>query len=142
MQMTMPRILGGEFTLMGYALETVIAEKAVTILQRGVTSMRWRDYMDLLSLSRSRSFDATTVRKSIEEVAKHRGVTLSAPSASLSGHNEIAQQKWAAWRTKSDIEDITLAILKNQLTEVSIFLDPIFLNTVDPAAAWDPTSQA
>tara|TARA_R110002124_G_scaffold126756_3_gene286424 strand:- start:5287 stop:5406 length:120 start_codon:yes stop_codon:yes gene_type:complete len=37
---------------------------------------------------------------------------------------------------------MTLAILKNQLTEVSTFLDPIFLNTVDPAAAWDPTSQA
>jgi hypothetical protein len=47
----MPRILGGEFTLMGYALETVIAEKAATILQRGGTSTRWRDYMDLRSLS-------------------------------------------------------------------------------------------
>jgi len=141
-RVTMPRILGGDFTLMGYALETVIAEKAVTILQRGVTSTRWRDYMDLRSLSRSRSFDATTLRKAIEEVAKYRGVTLSAPSASLSGHDEIAQQKWVAWRTKSDIEDITLAILKNQLTDVSAFLDPIFLNTVDPAAVWDPTSQA
>lgn len=39
-RVTMPHILGGEFTLMGYALETVIAEKAVTILQRGVTSTR------------------------------------------------------------------------------------------------------
>ncbi|TQO19594.1 putative nucleotidyltransferase component of viral defense system [Rhodoglobus vestalii] len=141
-RVTMPRILGGEFTLMGYALETVIAEKAVTILQRGVTSTRWRDYMDLRSLSRSRSFEATILLKATEEVAKYRGVILSAPSVSLSGHDEIAQQKWAAWRTKSDVEDITLAVLKDQLTEVSTFLDPIFLNTVDSAAAWHPTSQA
>jgi hypothetical protein len=72
-RVTMPRILGGEFTLMEYALETVIAEKAVTILQRGATSTRWRDYTDLRSLSRSRSFDATTLRQAIEEVAKYRG---------------------------------------------------------------------
>tara|TARA_R110002124_G_scaffold126756_3_gene286425 strand:- start:5411 stop:5689 length:279 start_codon:yes stop_codon:yes gene_type:complete len=69
-RVTMPRILGGEFTLMGYALETVIAEKAVTILQRGVTSTGWRDYMGLRSLARSRSFEATTLRKSIEEVGR------------------------------------------------------------------------
>jgi hypothetical protein len=97
--------------------------------------------MDLRSLSRSRSFDATALRKAIEEVAKHRGVTLSAPSASLRGHDEMAQQKWAAWRTKSDVEDITAAVLKDQLTEVSTFLDPIFLNTVDHAATWHPTSK-
>lgn len=138
---TMPRILGGDFTLMGHALETVIAEKSVTILQRGATSTRWRDYMDLRSLSRSRSFEATTLRKAIEDVAKHRGVKLSAPSTSLSGHDELAQQKWAAWRTKTDVEDITLAVLKDQLTEVSAFLDPIFVNAADPAAAWDPTSR-
>ena len=141
-RVTMPHILGGEFTLMGYALETVIAEKAVTILQRGATSTRWRDYMDLRSLSRSRSFEAITLRKTIEEVAKYRGVMLSAPSVSLSGHDETAQQKWAAWRTKSDVEDITASALKDQLTEVSTFLDPIFLNTVDPSAVWRPTSQA
>ncbi|MGV8911459.1 MAG: nucleotidyl transferase AbiEii/AbiGii toxin family protein [Rhodoglobus sp.] len=138
---TMPCILGGEFTLMGYALETVVAEKAVTILQRGATNTRWRDYMDLRSLSRSRSFEATILRKAIEEVAKYRGLTLSAPSVSLSGHDEIAQQKWDAWRTKSDVEDITAAVLKDQLTEVSTFLDPIFVNSVDPAATWDPTSR-
>jgi phage protein D len=53
--------------------------------------------MDLRSLSRSRSFDATALAKAIEEVAKHRGITLSAPSLSLSGHDELAQKKWAAW---------------------------------------------
>jgi hypothetical protein len=110
---TMPQILGGEFPLMGHPLETVIAEKAVTILQRGATSARWRDYMNLRSLSRSKSFEATTLRKAIEEVAKHRGIKLSALSASLSGHDELAQQKWAAWRTNTDVEDITLATLND-----------------------------
>lgn len=104
----------------------VIAEKAVTILQRGATSTRWRDYMDLRSLSRSRSFEARTVREAIREVAKHRKVELSIPSASLGGHDNLAQQKWTAWRKKTDVEGITPPVLNEQLAEVCRFLDPVF----------------
>ena len=138
---TMPRILGGEFTVMGHPPETVIAEKAVTILQRGATSTRWRDYTDLRSLALSRSFTAGTLRTAIEEVAKHRKVELSAPSASLTAHDELAQQKWAAWRKKTDVEDITLPVLNDQLTEVCLFLDPIFLGDLNAGATWDPVSR-
>ena len=136
----MPRILGGEFTVMGHPPETVIAEKAVTILQRGATSTRWRDYMDLRSLAHSRSFSAATLRKAIEEVAKHRNVELAALSASLAGHDDIAQQKWAAWRKKTDVEDITLAALADQLVEVSQFLAPIFVGELGTGTKWDPIS--
>ncbi|CAN5345537.1 nucleotidyl transferase AbiEii/AbiGii toxin family protein [soil metagenome] len=137
---TMPRILGGEFTLMGHPPETVIAEKAVTILQRGATSTRWRDYMDLRSLALSRNFSAATLRKAIDEVAKHRKVEISAPSASLSGHDELAQHKWAAWRKKTDVEDITLARLDEQLAEVSNFLDPVFAGRLADGAVWHSAS--
>lgn len=138
---TMPRILGGEFTVMGHPPETVIAEKAVTILQRGATSTRWRDYMDLRSLAHSRSFSAATLSKAIEEVAKRRKVEISAPSASLAGHDERAQQKWAAWRKKTDVEGITFPVLEDQLTEVGKFLDPVFLG-LDPGAIWEPSSSS
>jgi hypothetical protein len=96
--------------------------------------------MDIRSLSRSRNFEAATLRIAIEEVAKHRKVDLSAPSASLTGHDGPAQQKWAAWRKKTDVEDITLAVLNDQLSEVCKFLDPIFVGVVTPTASWDPTS--
>ena len=139
---TMPRILGGEFTVMGHPPETIIAEKAVTILQRGATSTRWRDYMDLRSLAHSRSFSAGTLRKAIDEVAKHRNVELAAPSASLAGHDDLAQRKWAAWRKKTDVEDITLAVLGDQLVEVSQFLDPIFAGELGTGTNWDPVSRA
>ena len=139
---TMPRILGGELTVMGHPPETVIAEKAVTILQRGATSTRWRDYMDLRSLSRSRSFSAATLRGAVEEVAKHRKVGLSAPSALLAGHDELAQQKWSAWRKKTAVENITLAVLSDQLIEVSQFLDPIFVGEFGTGTKWDPVSRA
>lgn len=134
---TMPQILGGEFTVMGHPPETIIAEKAVTILQRGATSTRWRDYMDIRSLARSRNFNAAILRGAIEQVAKHRKVELSAPSALLADHDEVAQQKWEAWRRKTEVDDITLPILNDQLTEVGKFLDPVFLGSSNPKVNWD-----
>jgi hypothetical protein len=42
---------------------------------------------------------------------------------------------------KSVVEDMALAVLKDQLTEVSTFLNPVFVDAVEPAAAWDLTSK-
>ena len=91
-QVMMPRVLGGEFPVMGHPPETIVAEKAVTIVQRGATSTRWRDYMDLRSLAHSRTFTETTLRTAIDRVAQHRNVELSVPSASVAAHDDLAQQ--------------------------------------------------
>ncbi|WP_348522385.1 hypothetical protein [Cryobacterium sp. CG_9.6] len=48
----------------GHPPETVIAEKAVTGLQRGVTSTRWRDFLDLRSLAGTLTFRAGDFRNS------------------------------------------------------------------------------
>lgn len=39
---TVPRVLGEPIQILGYAPETTVAEKGVTILERGTTSTRWR----------------------------------------------------------------------------------------------------
>lgn len=51
-RVTIDRIIGEPITLLGYAPETIIAEKGVTILERGITSTRWRDYVDIVQLDR------------------------------------------------------------------------------------------
>lgn len=53
------RVLGDPITLLGYAPETAIAEKAVTILEGGPTSTRWRDYVDIDQLCQA-GFDPTS----------------------------------------------------------------------------------
>lgn len=50
--MRIDRILGDPIELLGYAPETAIAEKGVTILERGITSTRWRDYVDIVQFAR------------------------------------------------------------------------------------------
>ncbi|MDO5500539.1 MAG: nucleotidyl transferase AbiEii/AbiGii toxin family protein [Propionibacteriaceae bacterium] len=51
-QVRIDRVLGDPIVLLGYAPETTIAEKGVTILERGITSTRWRDYVDIVELAR------------------------------------------------------------------------------------------
>lgn len=42
-------LLGGEFTLLGYPIEQVLAEKIATMVERGDTNTRDRDWADCLS---------------------------------------------------------------------------------------------
>jgi hypothetical protein len=43
----LPALLHGSVRLLGHPLPTVVAEKTVTVLQRGTTSTRWRDFVDV-----------------------------------------------------------------------------------------------
>ncbi|MCY7288095.1 MAG: nucleotidyl transferase AbiEii/AbiGii toxin family protein [Cryobacterium sp.] len=68
-QIQLPCLLGGHILIAGHPMETVIAEKSVTILQRGTTSTRWRDFVDIRHLARNYPFHAGTLRTAVEPLA-------------------------------------------------------------------------
>lgn len=123
---TIDRILGEPITLLGYAPETVIAEKGVTILERGITSTRWRDYVDIVALARQ-GIDPNELLRSARAVARHRGVTLEPVAPHLAGYGAVAQAKWAAWRRKEHLESVCEENLDDQITLVASCLDPVFV---------------
>ncbi|MFT3875327.1 MAG: nucleotidyl transferase AbiEii/AbiGii toxin family protein [Propioniciclava sp.] len=96
------RVLGEPIVLLGYAPETTIAEKGVTILERGITSTRWRDYVDIVQLARQ-SIDTEELLRSARAVARYRGVpsspsrrTWSATDKSVrpNGRHGVARNDW------------------------------------------------
>ncbi len=103
----LPRALGDDIEILGYAPETAVAEKGVTILERGITSTRWRDYVDIVQLSRSHPLDAAQLRSSAEAVAAHRGIDLHPVTPHLANYGAFAQPKWAAWRRKEGFDSIS-----------------------------------
>jgi len=123
---TIDRILGEPITLLGYAAETTIAEKGVTILERGITSTRWRDYVDIVALART-GIDSDELLRSARAVARHRGVTLEPVAPYLAGYGAVAQAKWAAWRRKEHLESACEENLDDQITLVATYLDPVFV---------------
>lgn len=118
------RLLGDSFTVLGYAIEGIIAEKVVTVFERGVTSTRWRDYVDIVGLCRQ-GFDATVLRVAIATVAQFRRVPLGRVSERLEGYGFVGQAKWAAWRRKMKLEAVCEASLDDQIKVVASFIDPV-----------------
>lgn len=119
------RVLGDPIVLLGYAPETTIAEKGVTILERGVTSTRWRDYVDIVQLARQ-GIDADELLRSARAVARYRRVNLEPIAPHVVGYGQIGQAKWGAWRRKERLETVCEADLDQQMALVASYLDPVF----------------
>lgn len=122
---TITRVVGEPFQVMAYAKEAVMAEKGVTILERGVSSTRWRDYVDIVQLSR-RGFDQEELLKSARAVARFRKVTLEPIAPHLDGSGALMQSKWAAWRRTHRQPGQSEESLDAQVALVAKVLDPVF----------------
>ncbi|HEY5858094.1 MAG TPA: nucleotidyl transferase AbiEii/AbiGii toxin family protein [Aldersonia sp.] len=119
------RLLGDPIELLGYAPETTVAEKGVTILERGITSTRWRDYVDIVQIARQ-GIDTGEPLHSARAVARHRSVVLEPVAPHLVGYGEVGQAKWAAWRRKERLEAVSEESLDDQVALVASHLDHVF----------------
>jgi hypothetical protein len=140
-QVTIERILGDPITLLGYAPATTVAEKGVTILERGITSTRWRDYVDIVALARQ-GIDTDELLRSARAVAHHRGVTLEPVAPHLAGYGPVGQAKWAAWRRKEHLESACEENLDDQAALVASYLDPTFETVTDNGTAPEQPAEA
>lgn len=63
------------YTLWAYNIETVLAEKAETILRRGVFNTRPRDFYDTYILSTTQQYNKAVFSDALKATAGHRGTT-------------------------------------------------------------------
>ncbi|GAA4046852.1 nucleotidyl transferase AbiEii/AbiGii toxin family protein [Arthrobacter methylotrophus] len=140
-QIALPSLLGGSVKMQGHPLVTVIAEKTVTMLQRGTTSTRWRDLLDVAVLSDRFEFSAWDLRQAAARVAAHRGAELEPLRALMAGYGAIGQAKWAAWRRKLKVEDLCEQDLDAQVERVLIFMEPVFDGTAEDHHRWNPNAR-
>jgi hypothetical protein len=98
----------------------------VTILERGITSTRWRDYIDIVRLAEEHGIDEDQLLESARAVARYRKVELGPVGPAVVGYGAVGQAKWAAWRRKEKVEDISEADLDDQMKKVAAVLDPVF----------------
>ncbi len=59
--------------LWGYNIETILAEKAETILRRSILSTRPRDFYDVYILEKTQAYQPDLFRKALYATAEHRG---------------------------------------------------------------------
>jgi predicted nucleotidyltransferase component of viral defense system len=95
-------------SIKAYPLETVIAEKAETVISRGVLNSRSKDFYDLWLLRRSSplAFDPQVLKKAYQETCRYRGLAKS-KEETLSIIKAIQQsptleKRWNAYARKRD----------------------------------------
>nr|WP_238174732.1 nucleotidyl transferase AbiEii/AbiGii toxin family protein [Kribbella kalugense] len=98
----------------------------MTILERGITSTRWRDYVDIVQLAERHAINEQQLLQAVTAVARYRKVELGPIAPAVVGYGAVAQAKWAAWRRKEHLEEISEPDLDDQLAKVAAVLDPAF----------------
>lgn len=139
-RISVERILGGEISIFGYPEQMVVAEKIVTAFDRGAANTRWRDFYDVLAISRTKHLQSEELLLAIHEVARFRGIDLGQLSDLAAGLALAGQSKWISWIRKQKLADAPASLIE-VIQELSRFIDPVLARTVE-GQTWDPVRAA
>jgi predicted nucleotidyltransferase component of viral defense system len=134
-----PALLHRSFHLLGYPLVTVLAEKTVTMIERGAATTRERDFADVVVLSRRHRIAASELLTAVNATAEHRQVALR-PLAELLGRlgNE-RQQAWSTFIASAGLEGLVPSSYPDAINLVAAFIDPLLTGSVE-SGQWNPHS--
>lgn len=133
-----PTLLGDQgFSLLGYPLETVIAEKADTMMFLGDANTRDRDYGDVYLLSQIHSVEAEVLRSGLGRVAEHRGHEVRPLGPLLETLRESRQQPWEAFRARAGLPGLPERFA-DVVDAVVDFLDGL---QSTQGSAWNPATR-
>ena len=99
-QVALPALRPGmpAVTVLGYPLETVLAEKIVTAVDLGAASTRVRDYADIYSITGAHDLSRDGVTEAIVATARHRGVDPAPLSDRVGDFATMRARTWVAYR--------------------------------------------
>jgi Nucleotidyl transferase AbiEii toxin, Type IV TA system len=92
-----PSLLDRSFTLRGYPIATVLAEKIVTLIERGDTNTRERDVADIVVLARRHRPGDDELLAAITATAAYRNARVQPISAAVKALGELRQRSWEAF---------------------------------------------
>ncbi|HEX7302431.1 nucleotidyl transferase AbiEii/AbiGii toxin family protein [Lentzea sp.] len=126
--------------VLGYPIETVLAEKTSTALALGEANTRVRDYADLYTLTGRHAVCCESARSALEATARHRAVDLRPLSEAIGDLVALRQRAYAAFKKRlgpdgdhlpDDFGEVVAAVIE--------FVDP--LTGEIPRDAWDPAAR-
>lgn len=124
--------------ILGYPIETVIAEKLVTAIDLGVASTRVRDWADLYALTGTHTLDYDLTRRAVQATADYRGSVLRPLSVGVNNFAALRSATYRAYRARLGPDGVSLPVaLDRVVAAVVAFADPLLAGT-HPTTTWDP----
>ncbi len=133
-----PSLLGEGFPVIGYPIETILAEKIVTMIDRGDATTRERDFADVLMLARRHEVDGTRLTAAVTATATHRESVIRLLRDVLVTLGRVRQSDWQRFRTRSGLENELSPSYEDAITEVVAFADPVLRGKAE-GREWSPT---
>lgn len=142
-EVLLPKVTRGEIRLLGYPMTMVLAEKAVTALQRSTANTRWRDFGDIYQLTGRHSYIKVMEHGALIEVDRYRKVEFSALRSVLGGFAELGQTRYIRWRDRLALDDRLPDSFAEVLDALFAHVDPlVFEDELSESAAWDPVRRS
>ena len=106
-----------------YSLETVVAEKFQTMIDRGTINSRMKDFFDVYTLLKTDKVDNKLLKEAVVEVFANRGTQPDAEHIVFSdefAHDEVRQKMWKSYlkkiKFKEDLPfDVVMSVIKERL---------------------------
>lgn len=135
------QLTGSTFRLLGYPLETVMAEKLATAITLRDTNTRDRDYADLYRLIILHTVTSDGVRTALVRTATHRGVRLVPLSEAVGTLPVRRQTSYTAWLAKQGQDAASYPeSFAEVVSLVCAFADPLVTDE-GTGTAWDPQAR-
>jgi hypothetical protein len=125
------------FTLLGYPLESVIAEKAETMIALADANTRDRDYGDIYLLSGIYPLEREPLRNALLAVAEHRRREAQPLGPLLATLRQSRQQPWEAFRARTGLQELPERF-SDVVDAVVKLLDGLH---ADDTSHWNPTQR-
>jgi len=135
-----PALLDAPFVVLGYPLETVLSEKIVTMVDRGDTTTRERDFADVVLLTRRHFVDAAELRRAIEATSRHRQSELRGLADVIGALGRARQGAWERFLDRSGLTGSLPEDFEEAIEALVRFADPILTGSVT-AGRWLPSDQ-
>ncbi|HEY0475651.1 MAG TPA: nucleotidyl transferase AbiEii/AbiGii toxin family protein [Kribbella sp.] len=125
--------------VLGYPIETVLAEKLTTAVTLGPANTRIRDYIDIYTLTTTWKLEHVVVRKAVVATAAFRGTVLRPLSEVVSDLIDLRSPAYGAYRLNLGEHGLHLpGEFSEVVRTVVAFGDPVLIE--QPAVgSWDPT---
>lgn len=136
-----PSLLEKSFRVVGYPLETVLAEKIVTMSDRGDATTRERDFADVVLLVRRQEIDAVRLSAAIGATGTHRQSELRPLRQVLVELGASRQTDWARFVDRAGLRTQVPPTYEEAIGLVADFADPILTGAVT-SGAWDPVGRS
>ncbi|WP_066913632.1 nucleotidyl transferase AbiEii/AbiGii toxin family protein [Millisia brevis] len=128
--------------ILGYPIETVLAEKLITAIGLGRANTRVRDFIDIYLLTGTQTVQCGPLRDALLATADFRGTMLIPLAQATEGLGELRDSAYVAYRKGlGEVGAILPERYSDTVAAVAAFVDPV-LGGLDAEAEWNPAERA